>query len=339
MDKLPDKYVYIDILGWNVVSSSMSAADSLVAYSTWEAAVVVRNFITDSIIFKQRVPDICYAAPALHGDLLFTPVSFGDFACINYRKHTTLWTCHCPNGGTWSYFTFANDSLIIANVKNYGIIALNGRTGEKVYEILVDKKDPHFITDLSPYPLTVDSDRLYISNWSGGYDDVAAFNIADGTSRWKKRFDSSYYAGESVIKGKYLFVGLNGYYKYGATALLNKYTGSTYAKNDFNYCDRRPARTNDSLIFYSSFEYENGKEYLFSFNVNSLKTDTIYGFDSAVQMVGVEFYLLDSIIFYAGRVNKLYYLSVHERKLKSYTLDNPALYLVHKYRGRWYLFG
>lgn len=331
--ELPNQYRIVDLKQYNCVSSTMNVVDSVILYSTWNNKIVLRNLFTQKILFEKKIGNLCYVKPVLNKNRLIIPLSDNTVACLDYKKDSILWSFsivkRCKN------IIIVNDTVILVDVKHYGVVALNSQNGKKIYELLYDYNLCN-LPDLSPYSMAVDNGHLYISNWQ--CNALSCFNLGNGKLEWARNFGKLYYAGESVIKGDYLFIGMQSAYKDGKIVLLNKKDGSIVYERPYNYEEHRFARSTKSSIYFTTFTGTDNFSHLLCFNVISKTVDTIFSFNDSTDISGSQFFLTDSAVIYTNFKNKVYIISLAEKRLKSYLLNNPILLYMHKHNNEYFLF-
>lgn len=273
----------------NIVSDTDVVLDSIILYATWDTTINIYSLIKQDVSFKIKLNNICHAIPLLEKGKLYFPLSTEEFVCMDVNTHSIIWKAKI--NGRCSRFDLVSDSMIVASVNNYGIVALDIKTGNKRYELLYSFKETQ-LPDLSPWPVAFDDKQLYISNWQRSL--ISCFQKSDGKLLWKITNEELGMAGEPVVLGKQLFFGVNFLYKNGLVLLIDKETGKIDFKTPSLFEERmKVINRNDSIYFYTYDQKLN------IFYPKQQMIKTVYTFSDEDDISGSQMKLLDDDFYYS----------------------------------------
>ncbi len=233
---------YHVFLHFNALSNSISLVNDNIIYSSWDTSINVYNLNTKKKVFKKKTKSLCYAKTIMKEGNLFFPYSTEKFVCLQLSNDSILWELDME--GRCSNFDFINDSIIVASVKHYGLVAFNSLSGEKIYEIRYNYEESG-LPDVSPWHVSYDKYNFYVSDWQRSF--LSCFSKSDGILNWQIKGIGT--AGKSIVINDKIFLGTDNFYKGGKILLISTTDGKILNEIACDY------ETNEIPILYDNFVY------------------------------------------------------------------------------------
>ncbi|RYY37897.1 MAG: hypothetical protein EOP46_00905 [Sphingobacteriaceae bacterium] len=290
-----------DEKGRNVIPGSLTVTDSLLIYSTWANEVIIENFKSKKVVFRESTTDKCYSRPLLIRGNIYFPKSDSIFTCVNTSTSKVIW--NAALGGRCGEFYMAGNT-IVANEKHYGIVGLDIATGKRKYELCYKYGDKCTLPDISPYRMSLNKNSFYVCDWQ--CNNVSAYDISTGQNLWNKKGEFS--TGNIVWINNVMFWGRNEFYKGGHIALLDPENGKTVYEERADYEENF-----DPIIYNNKVYYYKYDGTLNEFNVQERKNKVVYKFNKNNDVSGHQMYLLNGKLYYSTQ------FKVYELNLSNFT--------------------
>lgn len=265
--------------------SNFNKVDNYICYVVEDTILVVKDLNNEKVLEKKLSNSFTYK-PLIFNDKIFFSESNDIISCWDLKTKMVLWKQKTTN--SVKAIIKLNEKTILINIKNYGFIVLNSERGEILYQILRNQKDCHS-PDLSPYPVVVDNNTFYISNWN--CNSISSFNILDGKLLWSKKLEDGIYT--ALLHEDYIFLGFNNSYENGGTYLVEKKTGTVVLKKQLLFEERlTPVIKNNKVFFYTYDKKLN------EFDFTTRKDKVISQFTSSDDISGGQIYLIDNSVYF-----------------------------------------
>ncbi|MDA6070181.1 PQQ-like beta-propeller repeat protein [Flavobacterium sp. AC] len=265
--------------------SNFNKVDNYICYVAEDTILVVKDLNDEKVLEKNLSNSFGYK-PLIFNDKIFFSESNDVICCWDLKTKKVLWKQKTPN--IVKAIIKLNEKTILINIKNYGFMVFNSEHGEVLYNILRNKDDCHS-PDLSPYPVIVDNNNFYISNWN--CNSISSFDISNGKVLWSKKLEDGIYT--SLLYEDYIFLGFNNSYENGGAYLVEKETGIVVFKKQLLFEERlKPLIKNNKVFFYTYDKKLNEFDF-------KTRTDKVVGkFTSSDDISGGQMYLIDNNIFF-----------------------------------------
>ena len=321
----PKENENIIVLRDNYISRTVSLDKNLLLYGTRDTLIEVKNMETQEIIYSDKIGEQGNAKPVIKGQLIYYPRSRRFFVCKNIKTMQTVWMK--PIEGRCSEFKFMDDSTIIASIKGYGMMVFNARTGDKIFDIRYDAVGTSG-GDNSPWPLVFDDSSIYASNFNK--DLITCFDRFTGQIKWSNRSDG--YAGQPLLLGESLFLGVNEFYKGGMVYLFNKRSGKIELNYECNFDERvSPLKHQKQVLFYA---YD-GR--IMKFDVETHAFKELIKLKKKRRVTSTEFGFIDNCLYFEDCDFNVIKFDITKRELTKVYKLNRGLYGIFEYKGKIYI--
>lgn len=265
--------------------SNFNKVDNYICYVVDDNVLVVKD-LNDEEILKKNISNSFTYKPLIFNDKIFFSESNDFICCWDLKTKKLLWKQKSPNNV--KSIIKLNEKRILINIKNYGFIVLDSERGEILYNILRNKDNCHS-PDLSPYPVVVDNNNFYISNWN--CNSISSFNISNGKLLWSKKLENGIYT--ALLYEDYIFLGFNNSYENGGTYLVEKKTGTVVFKKELLFEERLEPIIKNNKVFFYTYDKE-----LNAFDFKTKTDKVVCKFTPSDDISGGQMYLIDNNIYF-----------------------------------------
>lgn len=329
-------YRFIDT--HNSAYGSVSVVDSLLIYcTTGGPRVFIKNIITGSEIYSCPAGEEYHTTPILKGSRLFVQTSPGVVSCIDIITKRNLWSYE-TEARNWQ-LNLAADTILIASVKDHGLVAINANTGKLIYKLEHDKSTnlpAGFLCNIA-----ADDKHLYVAEWERS--PLATFDLFTGEELWHIESQALYITSKPILAGCYVFIGLSclsnancEQEQSGKYMLINRTDGKIALQKEsapVNYITPPYAANTIYFTTYASDSATPG--HLLSLNIKTFKTDTLCTYPKDEQ-IDDHIFLADTTLFFTKTHSTLSTLSLNTHT----TTSCKAVFFLNyvaKYKGITYI--
>ena len=302
--------------------------DSLLVCSTLNDSVVIENIKNGKIIFSKKINDIeaIRPQPVLSKNNYLYAVFFENkLSCIDIKTNTVKWN-YVANEKI-NVIKSVNDSIVIIGIRDFGLVALNSRTGKIIYKLSDNEASncpTTFVLDF-----VYDDKNIYVSDFQ--CNTITAFNLSNGEKKWSYGFDN-YGPCKAIIYGDLIFCGTTGQpnNNQGRIFMLNKNTGRLVFEDTTNQFDITtiPILYKDKVI-YSTYD---GK--LVIFDLKNTKSELLSDFSAINGLCGGQLHLINNYIYLDVCGNDIYGIDLKTKTFNRIGKVRKGLNEVYLYRNQ-----
>ena len=193
-------------ISYRNVHTSQVFNDSLLAYTTVENVVKVENIKTDKVVFWEKLTDENWSQPIIDKqNTIYYASSVNTFQCRNVDTKKQVWIL--KTGDEVRDFKLVNDSTIVFSSRDFGLKAVDSKTGKIRYEIEdLNDNNPCLATTLI-YHFSFDETNFYANDLN--CNNVIAYRSADGKKVWE--FNAEVEGTTASLRhDNYIFCGITG---------------------------------------------------------------------------------------------------------------------------------
>lgn len=265
--------------------------NDLASYVTFDTLVKVENLKTKKILFQKKINCEQLIVPTVlvkKHNYLYFPLNDSVLSCVNFKTEKEIWKYKFEDVITG--LKNVNDSIILVDLRDAGVVALNIMTGKRIYEI----KDSNNSRCNSPSVHNIVFDEKYF--WVSDFDcgTVTAFNLKDGKEVWKYKSKING-AVRLLLTKDYVFCGITGnpMNKEGAVFLIDKKSGTlVFAKPEQFDLITKPVNYKNKVIYYGY----NSK--LSELDLDTKTIKVIKEFNEDELSCGNQLFLLDNTLYF-----------------------------------------
>lgn len=226
------------------VVKSILSNDTLV-YTSFSGHLIIEDLKENRVIKDIELGDVFYYQPILNNKNVFFSKSDSQFVCYSLATNRIEWQLKTEN--VVKDILLKENNLVL-NVKNKGFILVDTQNGNVNKTVPYKYSDECASPDLSPYPMDLFNENLYIANWQ------CASITKISLDQNKKNSTCQLGEGTAYLKviGSKIFVGVNENYERGKIFILNASNLKQEFSVDVDYEDRMiPVVWKDKIIYYT----------------------------------------------------------------------------------------
>lgn len=265
--------------------------DSLLVFNTLKDSVVIENINNKKILFSKKINDTeaIRPQPVLDkNNRLFGVFSEDKLSCIDIKTNTAKWT-YVTNQKI-NIIKSVNDTLIIIGIRDFGLTALNSKTGKPVYHL----EESHSSVCNSSFIIefTFDKEKLYVSDFQ--CNTISSYNLNNGKKIWS--FKSSLEGlSRLLIYNNYIFCGITGnpIENEGKIILLDKKTGTVLAEENQTF-----DLIANTIVYKNNILYYTYNGALKEFDLEERKSKTFYQFNKENRLCDSQLHLIQNDLYF-----------------------------------------
>ncbi len=310
----------------DAVLNTITHQDDNIIYSCWDSTVKIYSLKEEKILFSKATKDLCKAKPVVKNNKIYFPISDQKFVCLEISTGKILWELNL--NGRCANFNFVDDTTILASSKKFGLLGINAASGKVNYELRYSYAETQ-LPDLSPWTVSWNSRDIFISNWQA--NTLSSYKKGNGLFNWHFKVDKFGTAGESIVLGDKLFVGVNNAYKEGSVFLIATKDGKVISKTKCKYEEREAPILLDNKIFFYSYD-----GYLNQFDINNGDIVRIRKFEKEFDLSGNQIFLATNQIYFSDASFFLNTYLIKENKFAQLIQTEKTVLFAFDYKDKLY---
>lgn len=270
--------------------ANVNLENNLLTYSYWknnDYAIKIEDLATNKTFFFTKIKDKSFTEPRINDHKLYFPESNDTFICLDYKTKKVIWKL--PTKGRIREFQIVKDTVIIASIAVYGLVAINANTGKVMYELLIHS-DKGCLVDDAPRPIGFDENNFFVTNFNGA--SISAYEISSGKMVWSKKENPTSFS-NFIVSGKYIFIGSNDSYKTGEIMLIETKTGKVVYSQDSKFEIMMDPVSIKNKVYYYTYDSK-----LNEFDIEKKTSKILYKFSPKNDISGSQIYLLDNALYF-----------------------------------------